>query len=443
MDSPTPRAEKTAPVDGSLSPCGGRPVLASIALPPDEITGTRGAGPEFFHAAVLPLLVGLALFGYEGRLSVDLLQRVSPAIALLVPAYLGAWALSSGFRKLPFLSRGETAFASVGMTLIPAATVLAVWPASSVRTLGLTVALGSIVWFLVAPLLQRDPCSRLLLLPGAATEEIFDVSGGSLRHEDNRSGPLDGVVAHSQTPLSEVRHGLADQDSTEHPVYHIGYIYECLTARVFLRDSCDISGPIKPPKLYPYIKRAIDLALVLGTLPITGPLMLIAAVAIRLESPGPVLFWQERVGKGGEPFQMAKFRSMYRRNEGEDRAVFTDEEDDRVTMVGRILRTLRMDELPQFWNVLKGEMSLIGPRPEQVGLVNHFSEEMELYDHRHLVRPGITGWAQVRQGYADDRESTRRKLEYDLYYVKHQSVIVDLLIIYLTLKTLLTGFGAR
>jgi lipopolysaccharide/colanic/teichoic acid biosynthesis glycosyltransferase len=88
-------------------------------------------------------------------------------------------------------------------------------------------------------------------------------------------------------------------------------------------------------------------------------------------------------------------------------------------------------------------MSLIGPRPEQVGLVDYFSEDMELYDHRHLVRPGITGWAQVHQGYADDRESTRRKLEYDLYYVKHQSVIVDLLIVYLTLKTILTGFGAR
>ena len=108
-----------------------------------------------------------------------------------------------------------------------------------------------------------------------------------------------------------------------------------------------------------------------------------------------------------------------------------------------MIRKLRIDELPQFWNVIKGEMSLIGPRPEQVGLAENFGSDMDLYKHRHLVRPGISGWAQVLHGYAADIESTRRKLEHDLYYVKHQSVTLDLLIIYLTLKTILTGFGAR
>ncbi len=187
----------------------------------------------------------------------------------------------------------------------------------------------------------------------------------------------------------------------------------------------------------------MDLLLVVLSLPVTAPLAVLTGLAIRLESAGSVLFWQERIGRGGKTFQMVKFRSMYAGNEGETGDVFADAEDDRVTRVGRLLRTLRIDELPQFWNVVKGEMSLIGPRPEQVGLAEHFSDDMALYEYRHLVRPGISGWAQVLQGYAADEDATRRKLEHDLYYVKHQSVTLDLLIVYLTLKTILTGFGAR
>jgi lipopolysaccharide/colanic/teichoic acid biosynthesis glycosyltransferase len=134
---------------------------------------------------------------------------------------------------------------------------------------------------------------------------------------------------------------------------------------------------------------------------------------------------------------------MYVGHEGEDRAVFAAEDDDRVTPVGQVIRQFRIDELPQIWNVLKGEMSLIGPRPEQVGLAENFRDALQLYYARHLVRPGITGWAQVLQGYAADVDETRRKLEHDLYYVEHRSVLLDLLIIYLTLKTLFTGGGAR
>ena len=440
MPPSTTLTEETESVDESPSVPSDCPVLASVPLPPNELRRARALWPKLLHAVVLPLLVGLAIFGYEGRLSVDLMQRAWPVMALLTTAYLGAWGLSSGFERFPFIRRGETALASVGTTLVPAGLVLMGLPTSPVQILALTVTLGSIAWFLASPLLQRYRRSRFLLLPGGATEEVLDAPGVSLGHDNDRSGPLDGIVAHLHSPLSGFKNV---QGMKGLPIYHVSYIYELLTARVFLRDSCDISVNIQPSRLYPYVKRAMDLVLVLGSLPVTGPLMLLAAAAIRLESPGPVLFWQERVGREGESFQMAKFRSMYTGNEGEDTAVFADEEDNRVTTVGALLRKLRIDELPQFWNVLKGEMSLIGPRPEQVGLVNCFSEDMELYDHRHLVRPGITGWAQVHQGYADDRESTRRKLEYDLYYVKHQSVIVDLLIVYLTLKTILTGFGAR
>jgi len=257
------------------------------------------------------------------------------------------------------------------------------------------------------------------------------------------SGGLDGVVADLHASLPDFQTFLADYSMRGLPTYHTGYIYELLTARVLLGATCEASVDLRTRRYYPYVKRAMDLILIGISLPITGPIMALTALAIRLESTGPVLFWQERVGRGGETFQMAKFRSMYAGNEGEEDAVFASEADDRVTVVGRIIRKLRIDELPQFWNVLKGEMSLIGPRPEQVGLAEDFDDSLSLYHTRHLVRPGITGWAQVLHGYAADEDETRRKLEHDLYYVKHRSVILDLLITYLTVKTILTGFGAR
>jgi UDP-GalNAc:undecaprenyl-phosphate GalNAc-1-phosphate transferase len=170
--------------------------------------------------------------------------------------------------------------------------------------------------------------------------------------------------------------------------------------------------------------------------------MLLTALAVKLESPGPVLFWQERVGAGGKTFRMVKFRSM--RTDSEARgARFATDGDDRVTRIGRFLRRSRIDELPQYWNILKGEMSLIGPRPEQVSFVRQFEQEIPFYAYRHLVKPGITGWAQVNQGYAASVHETRGKLEHDLYYIKHFSFWLDALIVFGTIRTVLTGFGAR
>ena len=216
-----------------------------------------------------------------------------------------------------------------------------------------------------------------------------------------------------------------------------------LAARIPLGLAAESSLGRRPWSYPPYARRALDLLLAVVSPPVTVPLLAATALAIRIGSQGPVLFWQERVGQGGEPFHMAKFRSMHVGHEGETSAVFADGDDDRVTPVGQFLRRSRLDELPQLWNVLKGEMSLVGPRPEQVQLADHFADTLTLYPVRHRVPPGITGWAQVLQDYAAPVDETRQKLEYDLYYVKHRSVFLDLLILYLTVKTLLTGFGAR
>lgn len=180
----------------------------------------------------------------------------------------------------------------------------------------------------------------------------------------------------------------------------------------------------------------------LVTLPLTVPICLIIALAIWIDSGRPIFFWQWRVGQYGRPFRLVKFRSM--RPDAESHgAQFASDNDERVTSVGRIIRRLRLDELPQLWNVLRGEMSLVGPRPEQVPFVHEFSKEIPFYSWRHRVKPGVTGWAQVQQGYTSGLEDTMIKLEYDLYYVKHVSFWLDLFIALKTVWIMVTGWGAK
>ncbi|MFB6280265.1 MAG: sugar transferase [Salinibacter sp.] len=418
--------------------------VISAALPPNKIIRTRKIWSKLLHAAALPVIVGAIVFWLEGEFSAGLFQQAWPVMALLAAAYVGAWVLSSKFERYPFLNQFEAALVSVSVTLVPAGGLFAAMPGSPINTLALFATVGSVGWYLADKFLHRYRKSRLLVLPGGVTDRLLAIPGVSAEKETGWSrGALDGIVADLHESLSDYEAFWADHSMKGVPTYHAGYIYELLTARVLLGASCKESVDVRKRQYYPYFKRTMDLLLIGLSLPITLPLVVLTACAIRLESSGPVLFWQERIGREGETFQMAKFRSMYHGNPGEEDDVFADEDDDRVTTVGRFIRKVRIDELPQFWNVLKGEMSLIGPRPEQVGLAEEFTDDMTLYEYRHLVRPGITGWAQVLQGYTADAEGTRRKLEHDLYYVKHQSVTLDLLIVYLTFKTILTGFGAR
>ena len=194
--------------------------------------------------------------------------------------------------------------------------------------------------------------------------------------------------------------------------------------------------------LFLIFKRLSDILFSAISLMVLLPFMLIIAILIRFDSPGKVIFKQQRVGLGGKAFTMYKYRSM---KEADDttQAKFADVNDKRITKIGKFLRKTRIDELPQLWNVLIGDMSVIGPRPEQLGLIDTIQDELPLFSLRHAVRPGITGWAQVCQGYADDLESTRAKLAYDLWYVNNVSAIVDISIAVRTLRVLLTGFGSR
>jgi exopolysaccharide biosynthesis polyprenyl glycosylphosphotransferase len=214
---------------------------------------------------------------------------------------------------------------------------------------------------------------------------------------------------------------------------------------VYIRDLRPsyliFSEGFRTSRLAALLKRAIDIAVSTAGLLIASPLLLLCAIAIRLDSPGSVFFAQERVGKGGKPFFIWKLRSMRSDAEAESGPVWTQTDDLRVTRVGKTLRMTRMDEVPQLWNVLKGEMSLVGPRPERPEFVESLSVRYPYFALREALRPGVTGWAQIQKGYVNEVEEFEEKLALDIYYMKYRSTFMDLLILWKTAKTMLLMSG--
>jgi sugar transferase (PEP-CTERM system associated) len=222
--------------------------------------------------------------------------------------------------------------------------------------------------------------------------------------------------------------------------------YERTTGRVHLnmmRPSWLIfSGRGRQARLSGVARTLLHRGVALFGALVSLPIALLAALLIKLESPGPVLYTQERVGKNGRPFTIMKFRSM-RSDAERDGPVWARDGDARVTRVGRVIRKIRVDEIPQFWNILKGEMNFVGPRPERPHFVAQLAEEIPFYEQRHLIPPGLTGWAQIKYPYGSSIEDARQKLQYDLYYIKNQSLVLDAVILFETVKTILFGRGAR
>lgn len=191
------------------------------------------------------------------------------------------------------------------------------------------------------------------------------------------------------------------------------------------------------------VKRVLDMAFASILFALSAPLMLLAAIVIKLESRGPVIFSQVRVGENGREFNIYKFRSMRQDAEARSGPVWAGAQDNRVTKVGRFIRKTRIDELPQLVNVLKGDMSFIGPRPERPFFVNKLKDEIPYYSMRTVVKPGLTGWAQIKYPYGATVEDAVQKLQYDIYYIKNMSPLMDIMIFFSTIKVVLTGKGAR
>lgn len=224
-------------------------------------------------------------------------------------------------------------------------------------------------------------------------------------------------------------------------------IYEMVTGRISLdsvRPSWMIfSDGFRKFRWQLLLKRCFDLIFALVVFLLSLPLMVVIAICIKLDSEGPVLFEQERVGQFGRVFTLFKFRSMKKEAEEGGVPCWATQNDSRVTRLGRFLRDFRLDELPQVLNILRGDLSFVGPRPERPYFVERLEEKLPYYRERHVVKPGLTGWAQIRFPYASSEEETREKLEYDFFYIKNFSILFDLAIVFETGKIVLFGRGAR
>ncbi len=253
---------------------------------------------------------------------------------------------------------------------------------------------------------------------------------------------VDAIVADLGSGLGEARlAALADAAIAGVPVLDRRYIVETLTGRTPLGGlTPNEFGALLPSRQYLVVRRSVELGLTVLLLPVLLPMLLGVALAVRLDSPGPVFFVQTRIGRRGQPFRMVKFRTMFH---GAGGPSFTTSSDPRVTRIGAFLRKCRLDELPQLFNVLNGHMSWVGPRPEAESLEKGYVRDIEHFALRSIVRPGVTGWAQINQGYAHESDEMRSKLEYDLYYLKHCSLWLDLVIVLRTFAVVFRGTGAR
>lgn len=310
----------------------------------------------------------------------------------------------------------------------------------------------SALWFLTISLLTaRRRSLRIGYLPigdlQAFRRQLPNITWLKLETPEDPIDGLDAVTADLRIDIpSAWDRRLADFALMQLPVYHTKNLVESLTGTVQLEHLSENSfGSLAPRQDYALIKSIVDRVGALFLIIVLLPALLIVALLICMTSKGPALFRQRRIGYLGQPFEVIKFRTMHIASSDDTArdAAITKEGDNRITGLGQILRRTRIDELPQLINVTRGEMSFIGPRPEAAVLSEWYENEIPFYRYRHIVKPGITGWAQVMQGHVANVEAVRSKLHYDFYYIKHYSFWMDLVIIVKTITTILTGFGSK
>lgn len=310
----------------------------------------------------------------------------------------------------------------------------------------------SITWyFSLGFFTSRLEPTRLAVVPGGDVDQVTSIRGVVWRTLASPVAPAErvqGVVADLRADLSGAwERFIADCALSGTPVYHVKQVTESLTGRVAIDHlSENTLGSLNPNQAYLAFKFAFDFVAAAVVLVVTFPFLMLVALAIRLESKGSPLFCQQRMGFHGKTFTIYKFRTMrseLRTQVSERERAMTSDGDPRITRVGRFLRRTRIDELPQLVNILRGEMSWSGPRPEAVALSQWYEKDLPFYHYRHIVRPGITGWAQVNQGHVAEVSDVKTKLQYDFYYIKNFSPWIDIVIYLKTAKTILNGFGAR
>jgi len=309
---------------------------------------------------------------------------------------------------------------------------------------------ATLFWYSLVNVLQgRISRKRLLLTPIGTARDLACIKGaGWLKLSQPEDMALvrqsDGVVIDLAADLPEDWSDFIIRCANEGvPVFDSTRTRELLTGQVDLIHAGDIGiDALLPKRCYLSAKSLIDVTMALVTLPVTLPLIAIAAAAIKLDSPGPAVFVQKRVGYRGRLFDCYKLRTMQDRADQTGQA-FTIDGDPRITRVGKLLRRYRIDELPQVLNIIKGDMSWIGPRPEAAVLSDSYRRHIPFYAFRHAVKPGISGWAAVRQGNVAELEAATRKLQHDFFYIKHLSPWLDTHIATKTVWILLSGHGSK
>jgi sugar transferase (PEP-CTERM system associated) len=378
---------------------------------------------------------------------------------------------------------------SIGLTCILLAVIYFLWPATMI---GKGVFFFSLIFTLVFLISWRF-LYAIIIRKRLFTEKAIIVGGGELTkvileqienrrdisydirslvlHEKERSSPtmFNGIPVrygfHSIPELSEkedVSSIIVALDQ-KRGIMPYNELLRCKTKGISIIDGEDfyerITGKLIAERINPsslifsdgfvksrtvrFTKRLIGLIMSSALLILFSPFMILCAIAIKLDSKGPVLYSQERVGENERIFRLHKFRSMVSDAERETGPVWASDDDPRITRVGRIIRKLRIDELPQVWNVFKGDMSFAGPRPEREFFVEKLKKTVPYYRERFTVKPGVTGWAQIKYPYGATEKDALEKLKYDLYYIKNMSAVMDLVIIFHTVKTTLLGKGAR
>lgn len=402
-----------------------------------------------FGGVLLPTLLLLPYLGDETRAGRGVSYSISGGILAIIAATLIVRRVASfpGTRAFTYI---VPSYASC-YGLVLAGLLLARLEYNRLF-LSMSFVLSLLIALCTAIQIARTARRRFWLVPFGRTDHIRDtpdIEWIVLTEPVVPSDPRAAIVADLQHDhTDEWARMLAVAAVTGHAVYHTKVLMESLTGRVSMDHLSENSfGSLLPNMAYVHIKRAVDLAAVILFLPILALPLLMVALMVKLSSAGPVFFIQQRMGHRGVPFRMVKFRTMQVRAECDPNAALGDAmtatHDPRITGIGHILRRSRMDELPQIWNIIKGEMSWIGPRPEAIPLSRWYEGEIPFYHYRHIIRPGISGWAQVQQGHVTDMAAVRAKLKYDFYYIKNFSAWLDLLVALKTLRTISNGFGAR
>lgn len=429
-------------------------------MPPlDQSTPRLGAQRGLFGIMRFQLLGGLAfaillpavLRMSNGGVSIFSEPNMQTTLVAAFCAHLLGYLTYRKLGTVPGIAGAGSIFPTFALAYGSVFLIIFFWRLDYSRFQAASSFVMSTLWYFGMSIVSRRFAPReLAIVPGGAVDvltEIRDIVWHRVRAPTVPPAGVSGIVVDLRADLSDDwERFIADAALAGIPVYHLKQVQESLTGRTDIEHlSENTLGSLNPNMLYLKVKQAMDWSCALIALIGLSPLLLLIGLAIRWDSPGPALFRQQRMGYRGHPFNMMKFRTMraeqpFRQSR---EAAVTKDNDTRITRLGRFLRRTRLDELPQAVNILRGEMSWIGPRPEAMALSELYEDKLPFYRYRHIVRPGITGWAQVNQGHVSSVDEVLSKLHYDFYYIKNFSPWLDLVIVLRTIKTMLTGFGAK